>query len=200
MDEERLAALIERGKRRDPAAFDVLVEAYSGRLYGYVYRLTGLREDAEDLVQEVFVRLVRMLPDYEHDGRFEGWLFRIATNLARDRLRRRKRTQPAGSLDTFEAGDGEQAAESFDPADAAGPPPDGALELREDADALQSAIARLPAAEREVVMLRHFSELSFAEIAELMGTPLGTALARAHRGLNKLRTWMREADECRSRI
>ena len=73
------------------------------------------------------------------------------------------------------------------------PASDHPLILREEVDALQQALARLPAAEREVVMLRHFSQLSFAEIAEAMGTPLGTALARGHRGLAKLREWMTPA-------
>ena len=64
------------------------------------------------------------------------------------------------------------------------------MELAEDVDRLQRALENLPETEREVVMLRHYSNLSFAEIAELMGTPLGTALARAHRGLHKLRAMM----------
>ena len=70
------------------------------------------------------------------------------------------------------------------------PSPDASLQLADDIDALQKGLARLPEAEREVIMLRHFTDLSFAEIASTMGTPLGTALARAHRGLAKLREFM----------
>ena len=91
MDAGRLSDAIRRAQARDAAAFDELVDAYSGRLYGYFYRLTGSRHDAEDLLQELFVRLVRMIGDYQHDGRFDGWLFRIATNLVRDRVRRSRR-------------------------------------------------------------------------------------------------------------
>ncbi len=78
MDAVVLDDLIRRARQRDSAAFETLVEIYSPRLYGYFYRLTGRREDAEDLLQEVFVRVVRMIGRYEHENRFDAWLFRIA--------------------------------------------------------------------------------------------------------------------------
>ncbi|HEY3246261.1 MAG TPA: sigma-70 family RNA polymerase sigma factor [Phycisphaerae bacterium] len=191
MEPCELAGLIEAAQRRDPQAFDALIDAYARPLYGYLYRLTGAREDAEDLLQEVFVRVVRMIGQYEHDGRFEAWLFRIATNLVRDRVRRIRRAPVTSSLDAggdgFVAPDGE-AGDVW--VDSSAPAPDGRLTLREDVDALQQALARLAPAEREVLMLRHFAQLSFAEIATAMGTPLGTALARAHRGLIHLRELM----------
>ena len=94
MDADQIADLIARAQQRDPAAFDAIVQAYSVRLYGYFYRLTGVSHDAEDLLQELFVRLVRRIGEYQHDGRFDAWLFQIATNLVRDRLRRAKKTRP----------------------------------------------------------------------------------------------------------
>ncbi len=194
MDSHLLVSLIERAQRREPEAFDALVDAYGRRLYGYLYRLTGVREDAEDLLQETFVRVVRTLPDYEHDGKFEGWIFRIATNLARDRLRRARRGPAMLSLDAEDGNNPDlDSTSQRELADLSSPPPDASLTLGEDTDALQRALSRLPAAEREVVMLRHFSDLSFAEIAAVMGTPVGTALARAHRGLSKLRAMMEQA-------
>src|SRR6478736_6369116 len=96
MDAAELTVLIGRAQRREAAAFDELVDLYASRLYGYFYRLTANREDAEDLLQELFVRLVRMIEHYEHDGRFDGWVFRIATNLLRDRVRRSRKTRAAG--------------------------------------------------------------------------------------------------------
>ncbi|MFQ5490293.1 MAG: RNA polymerase sigma factor [Phycisphaerae bacterium] len=188
MENDRLEPLIERARQQEPAAFAALIDLYAGRLYGYLYRLTGARAEAEDLLSELFVRLVRTLPQYEHDGRFEGWLFRIATNLARDRLRKVRRAPAVLSLDADQVGQGQdEPALAAALADLSNSPPDAPLELREETDALQQALAKLPAGEREVVMLRHFSGMSFAEIAEAMGTPRGTALARAHRGLKKLR-------------
>jgi RNA polymerase sigma-70 factor, ECF subfamily len=195
MDAAVLDDLIGRARRREPAAFDALVEAYSPRLYGYFYRLTGLREDAEDLLQEVFVRLVRMIDRYEHDGRFDAWLFRIATNLVRDRVRRQKRASGApfaGLIDPDQPGSIEELP------DRSSVRPQDALDHAEDVDRLQRALSRLPEGEREVILLRHFSQMSFKEVAETMGTPLGTALARAHRGLARLRELM-ERDASRER-
>ncbi len=94
------AAVIRRAQALDPSAFDTLVDEYSPRLYGFLYRLTGRPEDSEDLVQEVFVRLVRMIGQYEHDGRLEAWLFRIAANLARDHARKIIRAPGMTSLDS----------------------------------------------------------------------------------------------------
>ena len=84
------ASIIRRAKKLDAEAFDVVVDAYGGRLAGFFRRLTGNGDEADDLVQEVFVRVVRTIGDYQEDGRFEAWLFRIAGNLARDRLRQRR--------------------------------------------------------------------------------------------------------------
>jgi RNA polymerase sigma-70 factor, ECF subfamily len=189
MDAASLDDLIVRAQRRDSAAFDALVEIYSPRLYGYFYRLTGRREDAEDLLQEVFVRVVRMIARYEHDGRFDAWLFRIATNLIRDRVRRHRRSP---GFETAGAREGDEC-ERLDelPDDDAGLPGD-ALDRAEQVDRLQQALSRLSDAEREVILLRHFSQMSFREVAEVMSTPLGTALARAHRGLARLRQLMEE--------
>lgn len=185
MDADGLADLIRRAQSREASAFDALVDRYSVRLYGYLYRLTGSRTDAEDLLQELFIRVVRMIGRYEHDGRFDAWLFRIATNLVRDRARRARTGVPTltGNTDDGHLQDVAVDPESSDPS--------RGLQTAEEVDRLQWALGQLPEAEREVVMLRHFSDLSFRDIAEVMGTPLGTALARAHRGLAKLRELMK---------
>ncbi|MCK6456438.1 MAG: sigma-70 family RNA polymerase sigma factor [Phycisphaerae bacterium] len=189
MDRQALADLIRRMQRRDETAFDALVEHFGGRLYGFLYRLTGSRDDAEELAQETLVRVVRMIGRYTDDGRFEGWLFRIAANLARDRARRMRRvpgrvewSETDGLRDGGPGLTGDQ------------PGPDARMETREDVDRMNAALAKLPDGEREVILMRHFSNMSFREIAAAMQTPLGTALARAHRGLLRLRS-MLESDE-----
>jgi len=188
---DSLAPLIERAQRLDPTAFEELVDLYSSRLFGFVFRLIGHRQDADDLVQEVFLRVVQRIGDYVHDGKFEAWLFRIAMNLVRDRVRKARRTPLQVSGD---AGGDESPGGLWEQiADGASQSPRDPLELADDLDRLQRAVARLPQAEREVVMLRHYSELTFVEIAEIMGTPLGTALARSHRALTKLRQYMEES-------
>lgn len=193
MDAAELSHLIGRAQRREAAAFDQLVGLYASRLYGYFYRLTGSRDDAEDLLQELFVRVVRMIVHYQHDGRFDGWIFRIAANLVRDRVRQVRRMRPSGDAAPRTADDDEDLLVNV--ADAAVAEPGDRLATAEQVDRLQVALGQLPEAERQVILLRHFSGLSFREIAEQMGTPLGTALARAHRGLGHLRELMeQEAD------
>lgn len=183
MSADEFADLIRRAQGREEAAFDTIVDRYSARLYGYLYRLTGSRIEAEDLLQEVFIRVVRMIGRYEHDTRFDAWLFRIATNLVRDRVRRvRRAPATTGQEPDGDWGDAPAPSDTTDPS--------RRMELAEAKDQLQKALEQLSPAEREVIMLRHFSELSFKEIAETMGTPLGTALARAHRGLRRLREIM----------
>lgn len=187
----QLAEVIERARTRDAEAFDLLVDAYGSRLFGYFYRLTGSRDDADDLLQELFIRVVRTIESYRHEHHFDAWLFRIATNLVRDRLRRLKALRNAGidGRGNLDGDDPDPLEEQPDHAAAA--PHDGLLRA-EQVDRLQRAIERLPEQEREVICLRHFSGLSFREIAEAMSTPLGTALARAHRGLARLRELMGE--------
>ena len=188
MDHGELADIIGRAQNGDPDAFDILVDTYGRRLHAYLYRLTGSVADADDLLQELFLRVVRTISSYKHDSRFEGWLFRIGTNLARDRLRRAVRKGYEHSIDSKPSEDDRRDWVAI--ADLKQPAPETPLILKEEVDAMQRALAEISPAEREVIMLRHFSDLSFAEIAEAMGTPLGTALARAHRGLTKLRELM----------
>ncbi len=188
--EKNSTEMIRRAQRLEPDSLDAIVEEYAPRLYGYFHRVTGSRNDAEDLVQEVFVRVVRMLPHYRHDGRFDAWIFRIAANLHRDRLRRLKRSPVQGYFEPDQATETESGPRAGRTAEDGGLAPSARMEREEETRRLEAALARLPIAEREAVMLRHYGELSFEEIAELMQTPLGTALARAHRGLQKLREWM----------
>lgn len=183
MEQASLQDVLERARRRDPAALAEIVSRYSTRVFGLLFRLTGSRDAADDLMQETFLRLVRTIDAYEDAGRFESWLFRIAANLARDRARQIRRRGPALPL----ARGGE---ESEPPAGRGLAPVEGPDEraLRAEAGAkLAACMALLTDGEREVLLLRHYSGLSFKQIAELLGVPLGTALARSHRALNRLR-------------
>ena len=185
MDSACLDQLLARARKHDADALAELVDAYSPRVFGLLLRLTRDREMAEDLMQETFLRLVRTIGSYEHEGRFEAWLFRIAGNLARDHARRNKRRGRPLSLDAPTGASGEDRIE---PADTRPDGPTHQIARDEDEQRLLAALDEIGETDREIVMLRHFSELSFREIAELLNVPLGTALARMHRALKKLRT------------
>lgn len=191
MDRSALDELLERARRREPDALGRLVDLYAARVYGLLLRLTGDRDAAEDLMQETFLRVCRMIDEYQHDGRFESWLMRIAANLARDRARQRRRHGVTGSLDEAGPSGGEGDSSLAGPT----PRPDEAVAAAEAGARLEAALAELSAPEREILVLRHYADLTFREIAELLGVPLGTALARAHRALGRLRELMRVVNE-----
>lgn len=191
MDPAGLDRLLSRARRRDQRAMHELVDLYAARVYGLQYRLTGSRETAEDLMQETFLRVVRTIGEYQHDGRFESWLFRIAANLARDHARRNKRRGRPSTIDGLTRA-GEPVA--FELADVGRPDPDQRLIVQEASERLSASLEQLSEHDREIVMLRYFSELPFREIAEMLNIPLGTALARAHRALKRLREVLGEED------
>jgi RNA polymerase sigma-70 factor (ECF subfamily) len=170
----------------DQQAWRLIVEAYSGRVYGLVYRQCGDAELSEEITQATFVKVVSHLGAYRELGRFEAWLFRIAVNRLRDEMRRRKRQ--AVSMD-FESVPPEAVGRVVP-----GPQPHAAIQQRERVEALQRAIAKLNEADRQLIHLRYTAELSFAQIAQTLGQPLGTVLARGHRALKKLRD-MLDRDE-----
>ena len=178
-----LATLVGLAKSGRTAAVEQLVDLYGPRLYGLLYRMTGSVADAEDLLQETYIKMLRGLAAYEEAGRFEPWLFSIAANLARDWLRRQSRAA------VIAPSAGERAADESVEATAGSADSEAERRLirTEQADRLQRALAELSPHEREVVALRFFSDLSFKEIAQVLKVPLGTALARAHRALKHLR-------------
>lgn len=192
MENVELNVLVRLALGGDEAALDAIIGRYSPRVFSLLYRLTGSRDVAEDLMQETFLRMVRVFEDYAHAGKFEAWLFRIAANLARDHARRRKRRGTPVSLDS---GSRDEERPQADVLDRRAQDPHGALGDLETHEDLMREFAKLSAMDREILALRHFGDRSFREIAELLGIPLGTALARAHRALERLRTAMTEDDE-----
>ena len=152
-----------------------IVERHSDRVYRLAYRLTGDRHDAEDLTQEVFVRVFRSLDGYT-PGTFEGWLHRITTNLFLDQARRRQRLR-------FDALSEERARLLR----SAIPAPDTALADRMFDDDVERALSALPPEFRVAVVLCDVEGLSYDEIADIMGAKLGTVRSRIHRGRAMLR-------------
>ncbi|GLW62276.1 hypothetical protein Arub01_05200 [Actinomadura rubrobrunea] len=158
-----------------PPSWDEVVRAHSGRVYRLAYRLTGNQHDAEDLTQEVFVRVFRSLSNYT-PGTFEGWLHRITTNLFLDMARRRQRIRFEGLAD--------DAAERLQGRE---PTPAQAYDDRNfDAD-IQAALDALAPEYRAAVVLCDIEGLSYEEISATLGVKLGTVRSRIHRGRAQLR-------------
>lgn len=191
MDKSPSPEMIAAAQAGSEAAYQELLASYGPRLYGFFLRSTGNSHDAEDLLSEMMVRLVQRLGKYEDRGWFDQWLFRIAGNLLRDRFRRQKVRPAVGSLQATDRAGRELA----DKLPSAGEPVGAGLELAEESERLTEALAKLDEKTRSVILLRHFGQLSFKQIAEIEGCPLGTALARAHRGLATLREKMVESEK-----
>jgi RNA polymerase sigma factor (sigma-70 family) len=155
--------------------WDEIVDNHSDRVYRLAYRLTGNRPDAEDLTQEVFVRVFRSLSTYT-PGTFEGWLHRITTNLFLDQARRKQRIR-------FDA----MTEERADRLTSATPTPDAAYFDQRFDDDVERALATLPPDFRAAVVLCDVEGLSYEEIAEILDAKLGTVRSRIHRGRALLR-------------
>lgn len=179
-------AVIEAVRGGDVEAYRELVDRYRDRLYGVMVRLTGDRNLADELAQEAFVKAYLKLDDFRGDAAFGTWLVQIGIHALRDRARRRQRQQRQGvvSLEAYRAR-GADAAEPVAPARQT----DALARLcrDEDDDAVQSALQRLPADYREVLVLKHLEGWSFAEIAAATGASTGALKVRAHRARSLLR-------------
>jgi RNA polymerase sigma factor (sigma-70 family) len=155
--------------------WDEIVDKHTARVYRLAYRLTGNPHDAEDLTQEVFVRVFRSLDTYT-PGTFEGWLHRVTTNLFLDGARRKQRIR-------FDALSDERAARLR----SSSPSPDMAYADMHFEDDVERALATLPPDFRAAVVLCDVEGLSYEEIAEILDAKLGTVRSRIHRGRAQLR-------------
>lgn len=171
-----LVQLINGCKAGEAESFRKLIDVYAKRCYGYFYRLTGNRDVSDDLLSELFVKLVRKINSYK-GGSFESWLFRTASNIFHDYLRgkRQRRRLLEVRKKQFESQVQITGAKQSED---------------ERIDKLQIQLGKLDADTRELIMLRFYSELSFKEIAQMRGEPIGTSLSKVHRGLKKLRELM----------
>jgi len=180
-DKETLESTLERAARGEEDAWRDIVNAYSARVFGLIRSQCGNADLSEEITQSVFCTMAEKIGGYTERGRFESWLFRIAINRLRDEMRRRKRHARPVEDEKLVGMAG--AADDEPPNDPVGPELLG----------LRRAMERLSDVERKILHLRHYGELSFKQIAEILEQPLGTVLARQHRALKKLRD-MLESD------
>ena len=177
-DEQLIAAVLKGDRER----FGELVERYQGRLVNYLYRLLRNLDEAHDLAQEVFFKVYRALNRYDPRYRFSTWLFRVAQNAAIDQIRRRR----LKLVPIHRQEEGDEEGRDWDlPGPERGPYRH--LRNRERGEAIQQAIDGLPWEYRELIVLRHYGELSYEEIAGVKGMPLGTVKNKLFRGRQMLK-------------
>lgn len=174
--------LVKLALKGDQAAFAELVELYQEKLFHMAYRMLNNRQEAEDVVQEAFLRVYNNLERYNDAMKFSTWIYRIATNLCIDRLRKRK---PIYSLDAessdYEGLDGYSMIPSDDRT------PESELLLSETQRIIHQAIDTLPPKYKTVMILRYIHELSLQEVGDILNMPVTTIKTRVHRGREFLR-------------
>jgi RNA polymerase sigma-70 factor (ECF subfamily) len=177
--EKRLTKLALKG---DQQAFVEIVDLYKDKIYHLGYRMLNNRHEAEDIVQETFLRVFKSLDRYDPNQKFSTWIYRIATNLCIDRLRKRK---PIYSLDADmndqEGLDGYSLIPSDDRT------PESELMISETKQIVYDAIDSLPAKYKSVMILRYLEDMSLQEISDVLEMPVTTIKTRVHRGRDFLR-------------
>ncbi len=160
-------------KEGDVSRLAGLFERHHTRIYHFCYRMTGNQATSQDLVQEIFMRILKYRHTFRDDSLFLPWLYRMARNACVDHFRRRGRTPIATDNLPDVPSESPSAADQ--------------LELGEDVDRLRSALLRLPADKREVLILSRFELRRHAEIADLLNCSVGAVKVRVHRALKLLR-------------
>jgi RNA polymerase sigma-70 factor, ECF subfamily len=159
---------VRLAQKGDRAAFSALVRRHQDRIYRHLLHLTGSREEALELAQEVFIKAWEALPDWRPDAQFHTWIYRIASNAALDVLRRRKVVQFVVLQDDYD-----ELSDS--------PGPEAQLQARQGLRALDAALARLAPEQREIILLREVEGLSYSELAAFLDIDEGTVKSRLAR-------------------
>jgi len=191
MAERSEQILLEQARDGNEESFARLVDAHAAKLINLGWRMTGSREQAEDLAQEAFLRLHRSLAGFRGESSLSTWLYRTLSRLAIDHLRREKLKR---KIFFFRHHDSEQA----DPVDVAadtGPGPGETLLVAETGERVRRALQRLSPQQRAVFTLRHDEGLSLQEIAEVLQLSPGTVKAHLHRAVTSLREQLHDLRE-----
>lgn len=202
MDQRTDEKLVEAYRRGETEVFRTLVERYHDDLLRFLTRLAGDRQIAEDAFQDAFLQVHLSLGSFDTSRRFRPWLFTIAANKARDLLRKKGRRQtlelsaPIGSA----GGGGSNDGGSFiDLLEVEVPPPDAGLLSEEQDLMVQRALDRLSEPLREILLLAYFQRLSYAQVADELGIPLGTVKSRLHAAVASFAKRWREVSAERGR-
>lgn len=170
----------------DQDAYGEIVEIYKDKVYQICYRMLGNRHEAEDIAQDAFIRAYININSFNIDLKFSTWLYRIATNLCIDRIRKKK---PDYYLDAEVAGT--DGLTMYSQISSKSDMPEKELESLELEESIQREILKLPDKYRSVIVLKYIEELSLIEISEILNLPIGTVKTRIHRGREALRKQLR---------
>jgi len=187
--------LIRRLQERDERAFEEVVRLYQNKVFNLVYRMIGNQEEAEDLAQEVFVTVFKSVDSFRGEAKFSTWLYRIAANHCKNRMKYlgRRSYKQTGELDEAAEREAQNAQPSSIRPQVDGP--DAVLEGLELERTVQRAMQALDPEHREVIVLRDIEDLSYEEIAEITGVELGTVKSRLHRARLQLKELMAEGSK-----
>jgi len=175
--------LITRAAGGDPAAFQALVERHRAMVYRIALQFAGNHHDAEDIVQDVFIKVYRALATFRHDAQLSSWLYRIVMNACIDHRRRHGHAAPYG----------EEAESALSSTPAGEPDPEACAYGGELGQVLDGEIRRLPAGQRIVFIMRHHHGLKIGEIADALGLAEGTVKRQLHAAVHRLRAALRRA-------
>ncbi len=187
MDEaEATAAMVQACLSGDAAAWEEIVRLHTRRIYNLCYRFTGSADQADDLTQEVFIKVYRTLASYDLEkGSFVTWLTTLTRNLLVDNFRKSKLQRMSDSLDATPDTQEEGLPLSEQLADE-GPSPESRIESRETKELVQQALTRLSPELREAVILRDLQDMDYRDIAAVLKVPEGTVKSRINRGRTEL--------------
>ncbi|ALC83404.1 MULTISPECIES: RNA polymerase sigma factor SigW [Bacillus] len=178
---------IKQVKKGDRNAYADIVDIYKDKIYQLCYRMLGNAHEAEDIAQEALIRAYVNIESYDINRKFSSWLYRIATNLTIDRIRKKK---PDYFLDAEVAGT--DGLNMYSQIAAEGRLPEEEVISMELQGTIQEKILRLPEKYRAVIVLKYIDELSLLEISEILNIPVGTVKTRIHRGREALRKQLRD--------
>lgn len=181
-----VAREIQKTKTGDRQAFGVLIDLYQHKVYQICLRMVGNHQEAEDLAQETFLRAYLNIDSYETDKKFSSWLYRIATNVSIDRLRKRK---PDAYLDAEVTGT--QGLTLYHLLADNNERPEDQLLTLEVQENVQKQIARLPPKYRSAIVLKYMEDLSLQEVSEVLDIPVSTVKTRLYRAREILRRGLR---------
>jgi RNA polymerase sigma-70 factor, ECF subfamily len=170
--------LVERCLRCDDAAWEMIVSSYAGRIFRLSYRYTGRREEAEDVTQEIFIRIYQNLRSFRAStGSFQNWVLRLSRNLIIDRYRQARRFQQCG---------GSLELDAMHLEDQSRPSPHRNVERAEAARLIRQALGTLSPESKEAIIMRDLEGMSYQEMAVILGIPEGTVKSRISRGRTAL--------------